>query len=433
MKTIINVILTFFTSVYNKILYAGSFAEDVPLYQPSMMSTVNTRDRIDFDFSTEIYKDRMNVAFVTILAKELEKTRLRTSELYYFEQYSRTKMITPTVGSSAGAVDATVAPTFATSVSKGIIPGMIYRNVTSVVETGTVINEFEVTAVNNTTGVVTLKPAIAGKNIPALTTASKLYQVTTRFGRGTAAATPTAVKTEKKKAITGIRKTAFSLDNTLDAERTYGVAEMERLRVEGANDHAEDLEAAALWNRAIIEPSESVNVSDYQGIIMKIRENSPINVGYTTYDFADLLAWSNNLFKPRRSNGGVRNHKLGLCNGAMLSVAWELSQSKKWEMEDVTVYGVPGVKRLRFPKGYIDLYEHPQVTDIYSDETLPYCCALDVRYIGNKDFRPTKLEMNIQTPGVDGKTHQYITENAVFCAMTGSGLHAEFRPTSVMG
>lgn len=416
---------------WDRIVYAGSFAEDTPLYQPDMMSTVNTRDRVDFDFRTEIYKDRMSVAFVTILARELELARMRTSEMYYFEQISRTKIYTPTTSVSAGAANTAVTWTFSAAEAKGLVPGMTLRML-STAESGIISNEVIITAKPSSTTFTIMPVMLNGttdKGTPAtVANTSKLYQVTTRFARGSAAVSPTAVKTVKRKLVTGIRKTAFSLDNTLDAEKMYGIAEMERLRIEGGNDHAEDLEAAALWNKLQLEPSESQNTSDYQGIIMKIRENSPINVGYTTYDFADLLGWSNNLFKARRSNGGVRNHKLGLCNGAALSVAWELSQAKKWEMEDVTVYGVPGVKRLRFPKGYIDLLEHPQVTDIYDDETKPYICALDLRYIGNRDFRPTKLEMNVQTPGVDGKTHQFITENAVYAAMTGAGLHSEFRP-----
>jgi len=411
-------------------LLSCEYSDSVPVYQPDMMSTVNMTDRVNFDFQTEIFKDREDVAFVTILANELESSRMQTSSQYYFEQYSRSKTFTKTGGDTTASPSAGDTRTWALSTAdlKGLIPNMTLR-ILGVAQGSPTTYTLDCVIVSKTSTSITVKPAKSTLKIVAVPNSTVLYQVSTRFARGSDMAAVSMVKPVKKMIITGIRKTAFGLDNTAANERMYGPAEIQRIKIEAANDHAEDLEAASLFNPYTIEATEDSNESDFQGLIPNIIENSPINKFYTTFDFADLVAQSNNVFAARRSQGGKYRHKLGLANSALLNVAWEMAQSKFMQTKDVSdVYGVAGVTRFRFPKGDVDLFEHPQMTDIYNDDNKPALIWLDLRFLGGRTFRPTKAEMNIGMTSVDGMLNQFITENSIWAAMVGSGRHAAFLP-----
>lgn len=444
-KALIKSIFNFFTvfvlfllatgnNIKNHIQFSileSEYAQDVPLYQPDMMSTVNMRDRVNFDFRDEIFYDRENVAFITKLSKDLQSARSNTSEAFYFENISRTKLFTKTGGDTTASPNAgdTRTYTLASSDIKGIVPGMTFH-IMGVAQGSPLTYTLDFIVDSKTSTSITVRPAKTTLKIVAVPNSTVIYQTASRFKRGSGPADPSGVKTVKKTMYSGIRKNAFALDNTARAEKMYGPKEEARLRNEITNDHAEDLEASVLFNPYDIPATEDNNESDYQGLIMRTRENSPANIYYDTYDFNDFLGFCNYLGLPRRTMGGTNRHKLGLGNGAMMVKAWEMAMSKKWNFTDVDVkvYGCTGVKRLEMPMLTLDLFNHPHIQDMYSDLNKPYVHATDLRFIGVVPYRDTIMEMNVNPNGQDGKHHQIITEQMFYSSMSGGGFHGEFCP-----
>jgi hypothetical protein len=157
-----------------------------------------------------------------------------------------------------------------------------------------------------------------------------------------------------------------------------------------------------------------------------VRNDSENNTYYTDYSYSSLVAFSDKLFKPRRVQGGKFKHKFGLINGAMSTAIWEAAMAKQCFCVNTDMsetYGIAGIKRYQFPKGLIDVFEHPDISDMFSSDN-PYLLALDLHNVGIKDFEPTVLQQGLAANDLDGLKEQYLTENALYVALRNS--HGEF-------
>ena len=401
---------------------SNTFSVDVPIYHPDYMKSWDAKDRIDFDYKKEIFKDRESVAFITKLSQELARAKANSSEGFYFEQRSRERIFTPGQNRSAGWTTCTL--------ESGKGKAFAARQYFKIMKTDALLtgetNMFIVTDRSGDT--ITVVPMFAGKTLTAVTAATdKFMYVGTVFAQGSDKSTPLTVKPTKDGYQTQIFKNSYALTRTTSQERMYGETERSRMRMECEGDHSEDLEWSILMNREK-KPADETNeyTGAYEGMVYKILNKSPnvfietggTSPGYTSHTYTKLKKFANALFVPRRVQGNKYQHRLALCNGGGIDFFNELNEDKLCIVDpNVKIYGVPNVVRVRIGKGTWDLFEHPVLTDVAPDNEKPLFIPIHTRFIEMRMLQDTIFQANIQLPGLDGTHDQLLTEGAFFLAL----------------
>lgn len=414
LSLILFTILSLFTSF--------SFAVDVPVYHPDYMKSWDAKDRIDFDYKKEIFKDRESVTFITKLSQELARQKANSSEGFYFEQRSRERIFGVAEDKAAGWTEIDL-PT-----GKGLAcaPNQYFKVMKTAALLSGETNMFIITAVTGDN--ITVIPMFAGKTLTAIATATdKIMYVGTAFAQGSDKSAPLTVKPTKDGYQTQIFKNSYALSRTMAQERLYGETERSRMRMECEGDHSEDMEWSILMNREK-KPADATNAyrGAYEGMVYKILNKSP-NVykeplatapGYTSHTYTKLRNFANAMFVPRRVQGNKYQHRLALCNGGGVNFFNELNEDKLCIVDpNVKIYGVPNVVRVRIGKGTWDLFEHPVLTDVAPDTDKPLFVPIHTRFIEMRMLQTTLFQANLQLPGIDGTHDQLLTEGAFFLAL----------------
>lgn len=203
---------------------------------------------------------------------------------------------------------------------------------------------------------------------------------------------------------TQIFKTAFSVTNTLDATKLYGMAELARLRKNNGIVHAKTLEYAFLFGEKNIDTSGAQPIT-YTGGIFEALKNSVNNMTKTksTGTEADLLAFCQNIF----TYGG--DSRTCLCSPDILAWIAVLASPKVQliQGDKDSTYGLNITKYLT-PFGVLNLVMHPLLVQGYAGNMVTI--APEDLYYRPLAGRDTKLMTNIQLPDEDGLRDQYITE-----------------------
>lgn len=414
LSLLIFTIISLFTS--------NTFAVDVPLYHPDYMKSFDVRDRIDFDYKKEIFKDREGVAFLTKLSQELARSKANSSEGYYYEQRSRERLFTPGQNRSASWTTCTLE----SGKGKAFAERQYYKIMKTDALLSGETNMFIVTARSGDT--ITVVPMFAGKVLTAVVAATdKFMYVGTVFPQGSDKSTPLTVKPNKESYQTQIFKNSYALTRTSSQERMIGETERSRMRMECEGDHSEDMEWAILMNREK-KPADDTNeyTGAFEGLPHRILDKSP-NVfietggtapGYVGHTYTKLKKFANALFVPRRVQGNKYQHRLAICNGGGIDFFNELNEDKSVIIDpNVKIYGVPNVVRVRIGKGTWDLFEHPVLTDVAPDNEKPLYIPIHTRFIEMRMLQDTIFQANIQLPGLDGTHDQLLTEGSFFAAL----------------
>ena len=206
---------------------------------------------------------------------------------------------------------------------------------------------------------------------------------------------------------TQIFKTPFSVTNTLEATKLYGMKELARLRKNNGIVHAKSMEYSFLFGEKGLVTGGS-QPETYTGGILEFLKSNANNVTKTTASAteADLLTFCQNVF----TYGG--DDRTCFCSPDMLSWISGLASPKVQliQSDKDATYGLNITKYLT-PFGVLNLILHPLLVSGYKKNLI----ALDTNdvYYRPLEGRDTKLMTNIQDNDEDGQRDQFLTEAGI--------------------
>ena len=215
------------------------------------------------------------------------------------------------------------------------------------------------------------------------------------------------VNTTRSTAITNytqIFKTSIALSNTEKNSDLYGGNDLPYQRAKKGTEHALDIERAFWFGEKLY------NTTGTQGHPRRttggILEFITSGNSYVQNQGGPLTAPDmNNFLKEGFTYGNTT--KMLFAGGNVLQAINEISRGQVVTKTGDTTYGVK-ISEWVTAFGTVNIVHNP----LFVGEYAGYAFLLDMecfkyRYMNNRD---TKLEMNVQAPGVDGVVDQYISE-----------------------
>lgn len=203
---------------------------------------------------------------------------------------------------------------------------------------------------------------------------------------------------------TQIFKTTIALSNTEKNSNLYGGNDLPYQRAKKGTEHALDIERAFWFGEYKYDVTGTQgNPRRSTGGILEF-----LNAGnsYVQNQGGALTAPDLNTFLREAFTYGNTTKTL-FAGGVVLQAINELARGQVRTKTGDTTYGVK-ISEWMTPFGSINIVHNPLFVEDYAG----YGFLLDMesfryRYLNNRD---TKLEMNVQTPGLDGVVDQYISE-----------------------
>lgn len=230
------------------------------------------------------------------------------------------------------------------------------------------------------------------------------YILGSAFAEGSSAATPKSTRVTFKDNFTEIFKDTFSVTGTENASELYGGADRPRLRRKKAMKHMRDIERAFILG----QPKEDVTLGNYArrataGVLYYITTNVSTVGGGGTLNYQTWVDFAEDVFRY-----GESSTRLLLSSAEVVSAIDMMAHNTYFTMAEETVHGVK-VKRVVTSHGDFLVVRHKQFGEMGLNG---YGIALDMqdvryRYLRGRD---TMFEPDIQQPGDDVMTDQYLTE-----------------------
>ena len=293
------------------------------------------------------------------------------------------------------------------------------------------------TATSTTDTTVTLTPyrivTLAGANLAAVDTAkikalagAKAQVVGSAFNEGTGEPDGWEDKLYDREGYCQIFKTAMNLfSGTAMATRYRGHAnEYQRIWRDKLMEHKMDIEHSMLFGigKSAASEASGTNALRYSwGILPYTEQYGKIyNMSYSASGYDAFLDAMEDFFAPESGNSG---NKLVLASRKVITYLNKLGSgsflnnsvgSSQYRLDVQNVKGSFGhqVTVVNTIYGNLHFVAEPLFRGMWED----YCVAVDMSNLayrplsGNGKSRDTFIETNIQTPGLDGRKDQIITE-----------------------
>lgn len=242
----------------------------------------------------------------------------------------------------------------------------------------------------------------AAANLALLLVDTTTFILGSAFSEGSSAATPKSTKVTIKENYTEIFKDVFSVTGTENATELYGGPDRARLRKKKAMKHMRDIERAFLMGQPKEDVSGNYPRRQTAGALYFIQSNVT-NVPGGNINYQTWVDFSKDVFRY-----GESNTRLLLCSAEAVSAIDLMAHNEYFAYNPETVFGV-NVKRVMTSHGDLLVVRHKQFNDM---GLAGYAVALDMadvkyRFLQGRD---TSFEPDIQQPGDDVMTDQYLTE-----------------------
>ena len=208
---------------------------------------------------------------------------------------------------------------------------------------------------------------------------------------------------------TQIFKTTYSITNTLDAMKTYGGKELNRIRKKKGIEHAESIEFALLLGERKLDTSGPQPLTTTGGILQFLKGTAPTKT-LDTSSVTDLKAQKKALddfIEEVMTYGSGR--KLWLCSPSILNFVNNIAYDKLniIQADNDKTFGLD-ITQWRTPHGTLNITQHPLLTHGLAG----YSIVLDTDELAYRPLagRNTQLKTNVQNNDEDGKREMYITE-----------------------
>lgn len=389
-----------------KVVIAGSRGTGSEAGTPTATSINPTRRVLDVSEKIHLLDNDNNP--LVIFTKKAGKKETVNPQFRWQEDRFEPKSITLTTAALAALDDGTTA---AFSLQAGeenyltvgdlvIIPGSAgaspdnYDEVMLV--TAVAANGLDITVVRNFG-----ERTNAWAGTPVLTQLTA-YMTGTSFEEGSVAATAKSTKVQFKYNFTEIFKDTFSVTGTEDATELYGGPDRPRLRRKKGMKHMRDIERAFI----VGQKKEDVVTGSYPrrataGALSFITTNVSDVGGAINYQ--SWVDFAKDVFRY-----GESTTRLLLCSAEAISAIDLMAHNQYFAMTPENVHGV-NVKRVMTSHGDLLVVRHKQFNEM---GLAGYALALDMQDVRYRFLRgrDSKFESDIQLPGADVFTDQYLTE-----------------------
>lgn len=271
---------------------------------------------------------------------------------------------------------------------------------------------FDGKLVNDTPG---FAPA-AGDNV---------LRIGSAFEEGAAKTTGYSDQLETIWASTQIFKTHYSLTNTAVKTDYYAGSEYQRIRADKLREHKIDIERTLLFGARVGSASANpfsapgsgtllgsthplrtshgiVNAITYGDTNIGIGGSREFNNTMATYSYSDFIDDMEEVFE----YGSPR--KAFFCGMGVISFFQKMAMDEAMlTIETSTSSFGLDVYTVKTPAGMLDLVWNPLLR---GSSYKNFGVVVDMANVDVGVFRPTSLEMNVQTPGTDGIEEQYLSD-----------------------
>jgi len=361
--------------------------------------------RINIDYRMQLIQQRESAAPFLALMLHINSEGTQTYQFNNFEtRPNPKKAIVNASGTAAGTVANTVQITLATASNATFfnINNIVIAK-TAVAGSGQTVVGI-VTALDTTNGYVTVKPNDPTKAFAAVPGGDELQVWGNSQPQGATSANPTGTQPKLNTFYTQIFKDSYQVNRTQANNRLYGAPERDRLRSEREIDHLMDIERALLRGDGIVDTSYfSDPRTTLSGLLNQIQSNV-LSYGANLTTQA-LFNFMTTVHAPKYAPDGKQSRRMVLASADVMAAINNIALATRRELQVATVFGVD-VSKLVWAGRTWDFIEHPILSDV-----LPgWAVVFHPRYVKLREFRPTRLEANIQANDADYYKDQFLTE-----------------------
>lgn len=352
-------------------------------------------NRIVIDMSNEIAMLEPSATPLVVLTKKMNTKTCHNPKFEWMDSDTDVRWV---ANSSATATSTATSVSVAEGKGKYFAVGDLVK----VPSTGEVLKVTEIS-----TDALTVTRSVGGTAAAVIPPNEKLLIIGNASQQGSGAPAEKVIGLSPFYNYTQIFKTAFSVTNTLEATKLYGMKELARLRKNNGIVHAKSMEYAFLFGEKGIVTTGS-QPETYVGGIFEFLSGNANNktVAKASATEADLLVFCQNVF----TYGG--DTRTCLCSPDILSWFATLAGSKVQliQADKDSTFGL-NITKYMTPFGVLNLVMHPLLVQGYAGNLM--AMDFDDLYYRPLAGRDTKLMTNIQAADEDGQRDQYITEAGI--------------------
>jgi hypothetical protein len=375
--------------------------------------------RINIDYRTQLVKQRESAAPFLNLMLNINSERTETYDFRAFETRPNPEKATISGNVAAGG-GAGTGVTVNVSAGQGKLFSV--RDVVIAKSSAAGAGESVVGVITSiTTDALTVRPNDPTKIISAMSDGDELQIWGKSFAQASLSANPSSTVPTLRTFYTQIFKDSYQVSKTHVNNRLYGSPERDRLRAEQEIKHLIGIEKALINGEGVLDTTEDAANprSTMTGLMRQISSNV-LSYGASLSD-TELFGFMTDLHAPRYAPDGKMSRRMVLASADLLEQINSIAMQKNQNMGVATVFGMD-VSKLVWAGRTWDIVEDPILSDL-----LPgYGIVFHPRYVKLREFRPTRLEANIQANDADYEKDQFLTELGLEVLL--EELHGIIRP-----
>lgn len=375
--------------------------------------------RIDINYRMQLIKQRQSAAPFLNIMLNINNERAKTHEIRLFETRPNPKkaLISGAVAAGASA-NATVTVNVATGKGTYFNVGDLVRAKSAVAPDADHTVSGIITAIS--TDALTVRPNDPAKTIAAMSDGDELQVWGNSFAQGTLSANPASTVPELKTFTTGIVKNAYQVNKTQANNRLYGAPERDRQRGEKEIEHLIEIEKQLLNGDGAVDTTNSNDPrTNILGLIPQFTSNV-LSYG-ADLDEDEIFGFMSDLHAPKYAPDGNMAVRWVVASADVMSAIGKMALKRNQVVNVQKVFGME-VSTLVWPGRKWKFVEDP----ILSDFLPGWAIVFHPRYVFLREFRPTRLEANIQPNDADYFKDQFLTEVALETQL--EELHGIIRP-----
>jgi hypothetical protein len=371
---------------------------------PFTTSSGTGGERINIDYRMELVQQRESAAPFLTFMLHLNSENTQTHQFNTFETRPNPKKSAVVTGNAVGAGAGTSRDIVVANADYFKV-GNLVRPSASLPADATQTNFFIITAITYGTDTITVAPNNKALILCATTTDDELVVWGNSYQQATLSGVPMSTKPILKTFYTQIFKDGYQVSKTQANNRLYGAPERDRQRAEKEIEHVTDINKNLYMGEGLLDTSGTYPRTTLTGLDSQIETDNVL--GYDEHLEADeLFDFMTTLHAPRYAVDGNLSRRLVLASADIINDINKIAQEqKRLTMERITVYNV-SVTTLTWANRTWDLVEDPQLS-LFLPGT---AYVVQPRYVKLREFRPTRLEANIQPNNADYFEDQFLTE-----------------------
>lgn len=373
-------------------------------YNISIDANVGSQ-RIDYEYDQMLVHQRESSYPFTAFMVKMAQERSLTSTVYWFDTR-------PAPETDVEAADHVESATNGAAVSvTSTNPKYFKKNdiieFPNVTPAAGYTNVGFITAVDTSTGVLTVRPHDPGLKLMAGTTADAINILFTSFEQGSTTTVPTLTRPIRGSNTSTILRDSYQVAKTYENERFFGAPERARARAEKEIRHLVDLNKLLLFGKSITNDFDTTYQTNARSTTKGFQNFITTNVmsyggALTSSGLFDMMT---QIHQNSYGADGAMDRRLVFCSSSFLSAINKLTLSGIRFQNRATSWGA-SVTQIEWAGWTWDLVHDPTLTKFRPG----YAFVLQPRYLMYKPYRTTTFRANVQNPENDYVKDEFLTE-----------------------